>query len=217
MDAHGKESQERRRIPAGRYAGGRGSIIERRPVRLRRGEAARMQLPDRALPPESGAKKPARPAKRGRRPMSTDEFVRRARLIHGDRYDYGQVEYIRNDRKVCIICPIHGPFQQMPFKHLSGSGCSHPECANAKRVATNMSRYGARAILQVDQFREKRQETVRSRYGVDSVMQSASVKEKWRASREKGRGVKQKPSYQWPWDTPGSDGSRVGDGEPDDD
>ena len=34
---------------------------------------------------ESGAKKPARPAKRGRRPMSTDEFVRRARLIHGDR------------------------------------------------------------------------------------------------------------------------------------
>ena len=61
---------------------------------------------------ESGAKKPARPAKRGRRPMSTDEFVRRARLIHGDRYDYGQVEYVRNDRKVCIICPIHGPFQQ---------------------------------------------------------------------------------------------------------
>lgn len=86
---------------------------------------------------ESGAKKPARPAKRGRRPMSTDEFVRRARLIHGDRYDYGQVEYVRNDRKVCIICPIHGPFQQMPFKHLSGSGCSHPECANAKRVATS--------------------------------------------------------------------------------
>lgn len=166
---------------------------------------------------ESGAKKPSRSAKRGRRPMSTDEFVRRARLIHGDRYDYGQVEYVRNDRKVCIICPIHGPFQQMPFKHLSGSGCSHPECANAKRVATNMSRYGARAILQVDQFREKRQETVRSRYGVDSVMQSASVKEKWRASRKKGRGVKQKPSYQWPWDTPGSDGSRVGDGEPDDD
>ncbi len=108
----------------------------------------------------------ARPARRGRKPMTTEEFIRRARAVHGDRYNYDLVDYVRNDKKVCIICPTHGPFWQMPFKHLSGSGCSHPECANAKRVATNMERYGAGAILQVDEFKNTRQATVRARYGV---------------------------------------------------
>lgn len=152
-----------------------------------------------------------RPAKRGRRPMTTEEFIRRARLVHGDRYDYSKVRYVRNDKKVRIICPDHGEFLQMPFKHLAGSGCSNPECSNAKRVATNMARYGARSILQVDQFRAKRQETVKARYGVDSVMQDATVKEKWRTSRRKGAGnKKKKPTYQWPWDAPSADGK--GDG-----
>ena len=141
-----------------------------------------------------------RPARRGRKPMSTDEFIRRAREVHGDRYDYSKVRYARNDRKVCIICPEHGPFWQMPFKHLSGSGCSHPACANAKRMATNLSRYGAKAILQVDEFRAKRQRTVKARYGVNSVMQADAVKQRWRDSRKKGEGKKKKPTYQWPWD-----------------
>ena len=74
-----------------------------------------------------------------------------------------------------------------------------------------MARYGARSILQVDQFRAKRQETVKARYGVDSVMQDATVKEKWRTSRRKGAGnKKKKPTYQWPWDAPSADGK--GDG-----
>lgn len=57
------------------------------------------------------------------RKSSTEEFIEKARLIHGDKYDYSKVEYKGNRVKVCIICPIHGEFWQTPNLHLSGSGC----------------------------------------------------------------------------------------------
>ena len=52
-----------------------------------------------------------------------DEFISKAKLIHGDKYDYSKVEYVNCFAKVCIICPIHGEFWQSPSKHLYGQGC----------------------------------------------------------------------------------------------
>lgn len=43
--------------------------------------------------------------------------------MHGNKYDYSKVEYINAKTKVCIICPKHGKFWQIPSKHLSGHGC----------------------------------------------------------------------------------------------
>ena len=60
----------------------------------------------------------------------TDSFIRKAREIHGDKYDYSKVEYINNRTKVCIICPIHGEFWQVPNSHLSENGC--PKCMQSK-------------------------------------------------------------------------------------
>ena len=51
-------------------------------------------------------------------------FEKRARLIHGDTYDYSKVNYIDANTKVEIICPIHGSFWQRPVSHLQGCGCS---------------------------------------------------------------------------------------------
>ena len=59
---------------------------------------------------------------------TTEQFIKDARKIHGDRYDYSKVEYKNNETKVCIICPIHGEFWQNPNSHLSGCKC--PKCAN---------------------------------------------------------------------------------------
>jgi len=53
-------------------------------------------------------------------------FVDRAKQIHKDKYDYSKVEYVKNNIKVCIICPEHGEFWQTPSVHLSGCGC--PKC-----------------------------------------------------------------------------------------
>ena len=59
---------------------------------------------------------------------SKEEFIKKARKAHGDKYDYSKVNYVNNKTKVCIICPKHGEFWQIPNGHLSGQGC--PKCRN---------------------------------------------------------------------------------------
>lgn len=54
---------------------------------------------------------------------TTEQFIKEAKQIHGDKYDYSKVKYINTNTKVCIICPIHGEFWQTPFNHLNGNGC----------------------------------------------------------------------------------------------
>ena len=55
--------------------------------------------------------------------LTTENFIERARLIHGDKYDYSKVEYVDYDTPVTIICPTHGEFLQTPDSHLQGKGC----------------------------------------------------------------------------------------------
>ena len=55
---------------------------------------------------------------------NTDNFIERAKKIHGGKYDYSHVNYINNKTEVDIICPIHGKFSQKPTHHLMrGQGC----------------------------------------------------------------------------------------------
>ena len=54
---------------------------------------------------------------------NTEEFIEKARKIHGDKFDYSKANYINNRTKVCIICPEHGEFWQTPHDHLAGKGC----------------------------------------------------------------------------------------------
>ena len=56
--------------------------------------------------------------------MTTEEFIQKAKAIHGDKYDYSKVDYVNNRTKVTIICPKHGEFLQLPAEHLRGRGCS---------------------------------------------------------------------------------------------
>ena len=63
-------------------------------------------------------------------------FVEKARKIHGDKYDYSEVNYIKNNIKVSIICPKHGKFDITPNSHLNGSGCKQcgiEACHNQQR------------------------------------------------------------------------------------
>ena len=60
------------------------------------------------------------------KPLTVEEFIKRAKIVHGDKYDYSKVEYINSNTKVCIICHKHGEFYQTPYKHLIGQGC--PKC-----------------------------------------------------------------------------------------
>lgn len=62
--------------------------------------------------------------------ITTEEWVAKAKAVHGDTYDYSKVEYVNTDTKVVIICKLHGEFKQRPDHHLAGSGCS--ECKKLK-------------------------------------------------------------------------------------
>jgi hypothetical protein len=55
--------------------------------------------------------------------LSQDEFINRAKKVHGDKYDYSDVEYVTGKTPVKINCPIHGQFSQRPAGHLEGQGC----------------------------------------------------------------------------------------------
>lgn len=53
-----------------------------------------------------------------------ESFISKARLIHGNLYDYSKVIYINSSTKVCIIDKKFGEFWQVPNAHLNGEG--HP-------------------------------------------------------------------------------------------
>lgn len=55
--------------------------------------------------------------------MTTQDFILKARAVHGDRYDYSATDYVNSKTKVKIICTEHGIFEQAPGNHLHGMGC----------------------------------------------------------------------------------------------
>ena len=63
---------------------------------------------------------------------NTLDFIEKSKNIYDNKYDYSLVEYITNNKKVKIICPEHGIFEQIPRTHISGSGCRL--CYNDKRT-----------------------------------------------------------------------------------
>lgn len=61
---------------------------------------------------------------------TTNEFIRDAKVVHGQKYDYSNVIYLHKDKNVSIKCVKHGLFNQSPHNHLCGAGC--PRCASSK-------------------------------------------------------------------------------------
>ena len=59
--------------------------------------------------------------------FTKEDFIERAKEVHGDKYDYSKVKYINTRTKVCIVCPEHGEFWQTPGDHIAGHGCQ--KCA----------------------------------------------------------------------------------------
>lgn len=54
---------------------------------------------------------------------TTEDFIKKAEIIHKNKYIYSKVQYVNSHSKVCIICSEHGEFWQTPTCHLEGKGC----------------------------------------------------------------------------------------------
>lgn len=72
------------------------------------------------------------------RKLTQEEFIRRAKDVHGNKYDYSKVEFKKTADYITIICPIHGEFRQQAREHLRGRGCK--KCAKCS-LCKNMEYY----------------------------------------------------------------------------
>jgi hypothetical protein len=64
--------------------------------------------------------------------LTTKIFIEKAKLIHGEKYDYSLSEYFFSNEKIKIICSEHGIFEQKPNNHLNGRGCYN--CGEKERI-----------------------------------------------------------------------------------
>lgn len=94
-----------------------------------------------------------------KRKMTLNEFIEKAKEVHGDYYNYSKIEYINNTTKVQIICPIHGSFWQTPKNHLKGNGC--PKCSNQIRKS--------KLSLTIKEFVQKAKEVHDDHYDYSEV------------------------------------------------
>lgn len=62
--------------------------------------------------------------------VDTQSAIQRAKLVHGEKYDYSKFVYTTRFQKSVIVCPLHGEFAQTPGNHFQGKGC--PGCIGDK-------------------------------------------------------------------------------------
>lgn len=70
------------------------------------------------------------PACAGTKKITTEEFIKRAIVVHGDKYSYENSNIDNMLKKLTITCTTHGDFNQRAADHINGVGC--PTCANGK-------------------------------------------------------------------------------------
>ena len=68
--------------------------------------------------------------------MDNNYFIEKSKLFHGDKYNYSLVNYTTQLKKIQIICPVHGMFEQKPKDHLLGKGCS--KCSGKNKTTDDL-------------------------------------------------------------------------------
>ena len=69
--------------------------------------------------------------------VNKEEFIRRSRAIHGEKYDYSDIEFVNTQSKVVIKCYIHGDFSVRASNHYGGSKSGCKLCSGQVTVDTN--------------------------------------------------------------------------------
>jgi hypothetical protein len=71
-----------------------------------------------------------------------EDFIKKMRKVHGDKYDFSQAKYVDSKEEITLICHEkdalgneHGPFSRKPYSLLQGHGC--PKC-NGRNKTTEL-------------------------------------------------------------------------------
>lgn len=65
--------------------------------------------------------------------LSTDDFINKSKIIHGDKYDYTKSNYEGSGKYIIIICKKHGEFKQLPHNHYK-YGCGQCGKENSTHI-----------------------------------------------------------------------------------
>lgn len=69
--------------------------------------------------------------------LSNEKFIEKAKLIHGELYDYSKSSYKHNNIPTIFICKRHGEFLQKPNSHLNGRGCAKCKTSKGELIIMN--------------------------------------------------------------------------------
>lgn len=100
--------------------------------------------------------------------FSIQDYLKKANNIWNNKYDYSKFEWKGVNEKVCIICPEHGEFWQLPNNHLKGE-CGCPQCRGKSK--------DYKTIYDFDDFLELAHKKYGNKFDYSKVV--------WKGSREK--------------------------------
>ena len=83
-------------------------------------------IPNNHTSRKCGCPECARERNREAQTDALEEFIAKAKAVHGDKYSYDKVMYVNSYTLVNITCPKHSDFQMLPYNHKAGHGC--PKC-----------------------------------------------------------------------------------------
>lgn len=91
----------------------------------------------------------------GTKRLTTEEFILKAKEVHGEKFDYSKVVYKNGKTKIEVVCKKHGSFFVTPNMHLSKNkhyGC--PKCATEKKrgLVHNVGIYDVDFSMLKDEF-----------------------------------------------------------------
>lgn len=92
--------------------------------------------------------------------ITTEEYIERARSVHGDKYSYELTNYVDRNTFITITCPVHGPIKVNPYTHIRlKTGCSLCALDKTKKTCT----------LTQELFIERAKEYIGSHYDYSRV------------------------------------------------
>jgi hypothetical protein len=109
----------------------------------------------------------------GNQVPTTEEFVDRAKRIHGDKYNYSQTVYTKLHGKIIVVCELHGIFTPTASNHTHlKSGC--PSC---EKIIKRGTRAAQQRSMTTEEFIIKCIETHGDKYDYSKTIYTGRHKD----------------------------------------
>lgn len=107
---------------------------------------------------------------------TTESFIQKAKIIHGEEFDYSKVKYVDSHTPIEIICKKHGSFMQRPNNHLNcKSGC--PTCKESLGERTIRNYFNSKNIKVISQktFKDLYDKSIKNKLKYDFYVEKYNL------------------------------------------